>query len=807
MPLNFRSLLSILLLTIANIPIIGQQITVLDADSQESLIGVEIYNSNLSLSGSTSPSGTFAFTRADLPTQVSISYLGYEATTLILDTYQNYTIQLKKSQNLLKTFTLIGRTAAREEDLPYEIKSLSAEKLRSTNPASSADALENTGEVFVQRSQHGGGSPIVRGFEANKVLLVVDGVRLNNAIFRSGHLQNIITVDPSSIDKVDLIFGPGSLIYGSDALGGVIHINTVDPKLLLSTTRKDTFFGQLYSKYASASTEYTAGFQLGYSTKKWASFTSMNYSIFGDLRSGNNRTEAYPNYGKRLWYVDTEGLSDRVVGNDDINLQRGTAYNQLNILQKWKYQLDQDRNLVLNLQFSTSSNIPRYDALTELNNLFPAFSEWDYGPQLRWMSSFVYNNQKSTIFSDKRILNLAYQKIGEDRITRTFQNPNRDYQEERLDIFSISYDLEKKLGSRLLQYGLETQYNGLASNAFSEDIFTEQRTENILTRYPDGDASTLNGGLYLLANQSLLSDKLLLNAGMRYSFYSYDLLYRDSSIIIWPDNFYTGISETNQAFTYSLGARYLQDQTQIRFLYATAFRSPNIDDIAKIRIKRDEINIPSIGLSPENSQSLELSIKQGLLDNKLSFSLTGYFTQIEDLIVAQPAALPDGSTTLISRQDTFTTVANVNAQQGNIKGLNLHAEVSMSKNWSMAGSLNFTKGSAMLETNDIPLAHIPPTYGNLVSNYKTAYGKFTAMLRFNGAKAAEDFDASVDNLDLATPEGSLAYQIWSVFYEDRIRDYNINIGLENLLDTHYRNFASGVSGAGRNFSIRLSRDF
>ena len=117
----------------------------------------------------------------------------------------------------------IGRTDDPIEEIPYEVKELSNKQIELKNPATSAEVLEKLGGAYLQKSQQGGGSPILRGFEASRVLLVVDGVRLNNAIYRSGHLQNAITIDNSILDQVEVIAGPGSLLYGSDALGGVVH--------------------------------------------------------------------------------------------------------------------------------------------------------------------------------------------------------------------------------------------------------------------------------------------------------------------------------------------------------------------------------------------------------------------------------------------------------------------------------------------------------------------------------------------------------------------------------------------------------
>ena len=70
---------------------------------------------------------------------------------------------------------------------------------------------------------------MIRGFSANSVLIVVDGVRMNNAIYRGGNLQNVISIDPLSLENTEVLFGPGSVMYGSDALGGVMQFRTKTP--------------------------------------------------------------------------------------------------------------------------------------------------------------------------------------------------------------------------------------------------------------------------------------------------------------------------------------------------------------------------------------------------------------------------------------------------------------------------------------------------------------------------------------------------------------------------------------------------
>ncbi|RPH93168.1 TonB-dependent receptor, partial [candidate division KSB1 bacterium] len=175
------------------------------------------------------------------------------------------------------------------EDLPQAITDISPKTLAFHNPQTSADALGSTGQVFVQKSQLGGGSPMLRGFAANSVLMVVDGVRMNNAIFRSGNLQNIIQIDPSSLERTSIFFGPGSVQFGSDALGGVMNFKTFDP--VPARGDKLSVSGSAFARTASANFEKTSHANVSLNRGRVASYTSLTYSDFDDLRTGSVRSD------------------------------------------------------------------------------------------------------------------------------------------------------------------------------------------------------------------------------------------------------------------------------------------------------------------------------------------------------------------------------------------------------------------------------------------------------------------------------------------------------------------------------------
>ena len=186
--------------------------------------------------------------------------------------------------------------------------------------SNTGDILIQSGQVFVQKSQSGGGSPVIRGFEASRVLLMVDGVRLNNAIFRGGHLQNIITIDNMILDRVEVIYGPSSTLYGSDALGGVVNMFTKKPILTTTTNWKTN--ANLIQRYASGQNENRTHVDVNIANNKWAYLTSFTYGSFGDLRQGANRSATYPDFGKRTFYVVREAGADVVKVNEDVNVQK-----------------------------------------------------------------------------------------------------------------------------------------------------------------------------------------------------------------------------------------------------------------------------------------------------------------------------------------------------------------------------------------------------------------------------------------------------------------------------------------------------
>ncbi|GAI86873.1 unnamed protein product, partial [marine sediment metagenome] len=222
-----------------------------------------------------------------------------------------------------------------KSEIPNKIKSIFESDIQFHNPQTAADLIGSSNEVFIQKSQMGGGSPMIRGFAANSVLLVIDGIRMNNAIYRSGNLHNVISIDPNIIESSEIIFGPGSVVYGSDALGGVMDFHTKKP--ILSASNKFSISANALTRYSSANNEKTGHLDFNLGWDKWAYLTSITYSEFGDLRMGSLENPDY----KRLEYaVNIEG-NDTVIANEDPDIQKITGYNQINLMHKIRFRPDE----------------------------------------------------------------------------------------------------------------------------------------------------------------------------------------------------------------------------------------------------------------------------------------------------------------------------------------------------------------------------------------------------------------------------------------------------------------------------------
>ena len=247
-----------------------------------------------------------------------------------------------------------------QKDQPIKVVKLKPKETSFYDPQTTADLLGLSNQVYIQKSQMGGGSPMIRGFAANNVLIVVDGVRMNNAIFRDGNLQNIISLDPNLIQETQIVFGPGSVFYGSDAMGGVMAFETKSP----SIDSQSHYDGNVMLRTATANRENSWHVDLSYGKGTIAGLSSISLSNYGDLRMGTNGPSEYT----RNTFSEYNGNADSIIQSDDKNIQYFTGYSQINFNQKFRWKPDSLTDIVAHFGYTTSSPIPRYDRLLQSRN-------------------------------------------------------------------------------------------------------------------------------------------------------------------------------------------------------------------------------------------------------------------------------------------------------------------------------------------------------------------------------------------------------------------------------------------------------
>lgn len=770
----------------------GQKISIRDEATQKPIGNVFVYHENKTTVAYTDQSG-----EADISSFPSglifIQHPSYHLKSLA---YFGSDLSISLSEKII-TFNEVVISANKweqeEESVSQRILSVSKKTIEFQNPQTAADMLAATGQVFVQKSQLGGGSPKLRGFSANSVLLVVDGVRMNNAIFRSGNLQNVINIDPNALGSSEVIFGPGSVIYGSDALGGVMDFHTVDP--LWSQENKADVTANFLSRYASAANEKTGHIDVSVANKKTTFFHSTTFTSFDDLRAGGNRTGGYEGEFERKFYVQRVNNEDQLVLNDDANVQKFSGYNLFNTVTKVKTRLGENIDLGYGFYYSTTSDIPRYDNLTETIGITDSLeaAEWYYGPQKWQMHNLRLNYYSPTAIFDQARVTVAVQNFGESRNDRDFGDDRLRTRTEKVRASSISIDLDKEFPRSNIYYGLDYFHNKVTSDGFRRNLITQEVTPTS-SRYPDGGSTYASSAVYASLVHNL-SDKVTLNSGFRLNFVNLRATTTDSAAI---SNEAATIVLDNSAANGALGIAWNVDEN-FKFSYniSSGFRSPNVDDVGKLFEVGSSLIVPNSNLKPEFSISNEISAERK--SGRALFRVVGFYSLLKDAIIEGPFTINGNSQ--VGGLDVF---AKVNAAEAEIYGASMQIQAEISETFAFEKTITLMDGKDI--TNDQPLRHTTPIFGKASLIFKKKKFRAEFYTEYNGSKKRDEIPTSeIDRKSyLYTQTGSPSWATLNLKSSYQINEYlKANIGFENILDKHYRPYSSGISAPGRNLIISV----
>lgn len=783
----------------------GQILLVKDAQSGSPVELVTIYSKSPKLSSLTNSDGKANIGSFKGVEDILIQMLGYETVHISYKELEKlgFVLELNPTNVALEQVVISAtRWSQPENDVPVKVTTIAPKDVFLQSPQTAADMLTISGEVFMQKSQMGGGSPMIRGFATNRLLIAVDGVRMNNAIFRSGNLQNVISIDPYSIERTEVLFGPGSILYGSDAIGGVMNFYTLRPQLSLG---ESAFLkGSTSLRHSTANNEMTGNFNINIGWKKFALLTSITYNDYDDLMMGSNGPDEY----LRTEYVRPFVGSDALVINEEPKLQVPTGYSQFNLLQKALYVPNKNWELVYGLFYSESSNYSRFDRLIRYKNGNPRSAEWYYGPQKWMMHNLSVTHHNPSIMYDDMTLRLAYQFFEESRYDRDFQGTELFKRVENVDAYSVNLDFTKGITNiHTLNYGFEYVFNDVAS--MGEDInLAAGITKKGAARYPQADWTSIAFySDYIFRAREDLS----LSAGVRYNHF---MLNADFDTSFYPFPFTT--AELNSgAVTASAGAVYNPEKTwTVSLQLSTGFRSPNVDDVGKVfDSEPGSVVVPNPDLKAEYAYNTELGIAK-IFNDAVKVDLTGYYTILEDALVRRDFTL-NGLDSIMYDGELSKVQAIQNAAKATVWGIQTGLSINFPEGFGFSTKFNYQKGEEELDDGTTSsLRHAAPWFGATHITYKMQKLNVDLYALYNGEVSFDDLpeeEKSKDYMYAIDDKGNPYSPAWitlNLKADYQVSDIlSISSGLENITDVRYRPYSSGLVAPGRNFILAMRARF
>ena len=688
-------------------------------------------------------------------------------------------------------------------EVPQKVTVINSSAVALQNPQTAADLLTISGKVFMQKSQQGGGSPMIRGFATNRLLYSIDGVRMNTAIFRGGNIQNVISLDGFVIDKTEIVFGPGSVMYGSDAIGGVMSFQTLTPRFSLED--KTRVSGSAVSRISSANEEKTAHFDVNVGWKKWALVTSISSNNFGDLRMGSHGPEEY----LRPFYVQRQNGVDVVVTNEDPLVQKPTAYSQINVMQKVRFAPNENWDIQYGLHFSETSSYSRYDRHIRYDNDgLPRYGEFNYGPQKWIMNNFMISHKKATTLYDALEIRLAHQFFEESRISRSINKSKRQTRIEKVNAYSFNADFTKAINKKnIVFYGLEYILNDVDSEGIDTNIITGVNSVGP-ARYPQAIWQSI--GVYL-NNEFKVSEKTVFQAGLRYNQF---ILKADFDTTFYPFPF-TEANINKGSLTASAGIVYSPTENWILSSnLGSAFRAPNVDDIGKIfDSEPGSVVVPNPNLNAEYASNLDVNVARKFGKN-IKVDVSAYYTLLQNAMVRRDFTL-NGSSEIIYDGELSQVQAIQNAAKANVYGFQAGIEVKSSSGFNFSTDLNFQKGEEELDNGDkSPSRHAAPFFGISRIGYETSNFDFQVNVQFSDAVNFSDLaeeEKGKTEIYAKDKDGNPYSPSWYTLNFKTLyqltNNFTITAGLENITDQRYRPYSSGIVSPGRNFILALRAKF
>lgn len=779
----------------------AQTITITDQESQSPVEMVIIMSDSPKEYAATNSKGQADLSSFQNAENIEFFAFGYETLELsYIDLRElNFTLELYQTNiNLEEVVISANRWNQNSNKVPSRLINISSKEVAFQNPQTAADLLGISGKVFIQKSQQGGGSPMIRGFATNRLLYSLDGVRMNTAIFRGGNIQNVINMDPFAIENTEVLFGPGSVIYGSDAIGGVMSFQTLTPQFSLDES--PLIQGKAITRFSSASNEKTAHFDIKIGWKKWAIATSFSAWDYDHLRQGSNGPDDY----LKPFYVQRQDSTDVVITQEDKLLQVPSAYAQINLMQKVRFRPTKNWDIQYGFHYSETSSNGRYDRHNRLRNGTARYAEWNYGPQKWLMNNLSITNYSDQLIYDQLTVRLAHQSFEESRIERLLNSEDRMVRKEEVGAYSANIDLLKKTGANnTIFYGVEYVINDITSTGIDEDILSGLQTEGP-SRYPQSTWESI--GIYL-SDEYLINELISVQSGIRFNQFKIDAAF-DTRFYPFP---FETASLNNGALTGSIGAVIRPSKSLVlRTNLGSAFRSPNIDDIGKVFDSGDQqVVVPNPDLDAEYAYNIDVGVAKVFAD-RIKLDITAYYTKLNNALVRRDFSL-NGEDSIVYDGEMSKVQAIQNAAEANVYGIQLGLDVNLGSGFNFSTDYNFQQGEEELDNGSTSASrHAAPSFGVSRLTYSFDKLRLQVFSNYQGKRTHADLaqeEKEKNEIYAKNTNGEPYAPSWytlNIKGMYHINDtFTITSGVENITDQRYRPYSSGISGPGRNFIISL----
>lgn len=634
----------------------------------------------------------------------------------------------------------IFRQNQAEKNTPWNLNHVDIEKESNKFSSTLPDAISLMPGVLMQRTNLGGGSPFINGLTGNQILMLIDGIRMNNAVYRYGPNQYLNTVDLFSLGRVEIASGTGSVQYGSDALGGVVHLMSKMPKFKISPKMIHDFSGR---------GKFITGLQEG----------TLNLRV-----EGMNQNKAYAINGTIRKFGD-------VVGPKSIGTQTPSGYKEYSINSMVRFR-DLTGEWIMNSQLVSQFNVPVYHKYQlenfALNEMFLQFRNLNYIRRIQKIGKQNLSELQTT---------LGYIQCIEDRnIQKNFSQVKR-IESDKVGTYFGTMQFSKKLKRGIaINSGIEFYLDKVGSTR-SELNLANGNVAVLRGLYPNNSQFQQNS-IFFLMHKEISNWNVY--GGMRYHFSKIDI--QEKSL--------GSIHDNTNAMVYNFGVlRSVSKSLSLYLNYNTGFRAPNIDDLGTLGIVDFRYEVPQYNLDPEYTKTTEIGLKYTKVNTKLRLNL--YYTNIQ------------GQIARIKLSDSiqgYPLYQKENVENSELYGMNFSFTQNIGAKWNLDMGGSICIGNNI--TRNEPMRRIPPINGFVkvtsILNHMWQLNLDFQIVNEQRRLASGDI---VDNR--IGINGTKSYAIANIGATYKSSKYMVVIGIVNVFDAVAKVHGSGILLPGRCCQIQL----